>query len=167
MHVAHHTRIAAAVASATLLLIALAGPVAAHASLVSSSPAEGSGDSISQLTEVTLTFDDDLDAAKSQFIVANEGGGTVATGHVTADPKVMQVTGLHLNWGAHEARWTAVATDGDLTRGVVHFSVIQDGAVAPAAMDSSNSITVIIAVVAGLAVIAVAASILMRRGRRS
>ena len=128
MQVAHHTRTAAAVASATLFLMALAGPVAAHASLLSSSPAEGSGDSISQLTQVTLTIDDDLDATKSQFIVVNENGGTVATGHVTADPKVMQVTGLLLNWGAQEARWT---------------------------------------VVAGLAVIAVAAPVLMRRGRRS
>ena len=162
MHFAAQAR---ALVAGTIAAALITAPVLAHASLVSSDPTEGGGNSISQLTQVTLTFDDDLDATKSQFIVVNADGNTVATGHVTADPKVMQVTGLHLNWGPHEARWTAIATDGDLTRGVVHFTVIQDGAVAPAAIDSSDSITTIIAVIAGLAALAVLARFLMRRKR--
>jgi copper resistance protein C len=118
---------ARAILAALLAVLAVAAPAMAHASLVSSDPADGA--SVPFPDAITLTFDDDLDAAKSEFLVVGSDGATAATGHVTANTKVMQATGLALAWGAYEVRWIAVASDGDLTRGIVSFAVIQPGAV--------------------------------------
>jgi methionine-rich copper-binding protein CopC len=112
------------IAAAWLLSV----PALGHASLVSSDPADGS--SVPFPTTITLVFDDTLDAAKSQFEVIDATGAVAATGHVTAtDAKTMQATGLSLTWGQCQVRWTAMASDGDLTRGTVAFFVIQQGAV--------------------------------------
>lgn len=118
---------ARALLAAVLAVLAVAAPAMAHASLVSSDPADGA--SVPFPDTITLTFDDDLDAAKSEFVVVGSDGATAATGHVTASGKVMQATGLSLPWGTCQVRWTAVASDGDLTRGIVSFTVIQPGAV--------------------------------------
>jgi methionine-rich copper-binding protein CopC len=122
----HRLLLAGTTAVATAWL--LAGTVLGHASLVSSTPAEGSSVPISQATSVTLVFDDTLDPARSRFELVDGTGATVATGKVGADPRTMQATGLSLQWGAYQAKWTAVASDGDLTRGVVAFRLIQEGA---------------------------------------
>lgn len=117
----------AAIAAASVAAVLLAGTALAHAQLVSSDPPDGS--MVPFPSTITLTFDDDLDAARSQFLVVDASGAVVATGHVTAaDAKTMQATGLSLAWGACQVRWTAVASDGDLTRGTVSFTVIQSGA---------------------------------------
>ena len=155
----------------------LAGPALGHASLVSSDPADGSA--VPFPTSITLTFDDDLDAAKSQFGVTDATGAVVATGHVTAaDTKTMQATGLSLAWGACQVRWTAVASDGDLTRGTVSFSVIQEGALsiapaasagaapgAPASSASSASGDVVLPIAAALVLVAVVGVVILRRSR--
>src|SRR5512141_462814 len=80
----------AALAASTLM----AGTALGHAALVASSPAEGARVPSGQVRAVTLTFDDDLDATKSQFALVDEGGTTVATGRVGADPRTMTADGL-------------------------------------------------------------------------
>lgn len=179
-----HRRIIAVLAAATAAWL-VAGTALAHASLVSSDPAEGS--SVPFPPSISLTFDDDLDAAKSQFQVIDATGAAVATGHVTAaDPKTMQATGLALTWGACQVRWTAVASDGDLTRGTVSFFVIQQGglSIAPSAgagvvAGSSSPVRsdggagsiapasgdVVLPIAAALVLVAVAGVVLLRRGR--
>jgi copper resistance protein C len=161
----------------------LAGPVLGHASLASSDPADGS--SVPFPSSITLTFDDDLDAAKSQFGVVDATGAAVATGHVSAsDAKTMQATGLSLTLGPCQVRWTAVASDGDLTRGTVSFTVIQAGAVSieptastgavspsPAASDggaggvAARSGDVVLPIAAALVLVAVVGVVILRRSR--
>ena len=175
-------RLAAAAAAAVLAGALFAGTALAHAQLVSSDPADGSA--VPFPSTITLTFDDDLDAAKSQFQVVDASGGVVATGHVTAaDAKTMQATGLSLAWGPCQVRWTAVASDGDLTRGTISFTVIQPGAVsvapsvsahgpstAPAASADAGSTTgsgadAILPIVVGLVLVGVVGLFVLRRSR--
>lgn len=129
MHPTTRSRRLAALAAASVLAVTLTtGTALGHASLVSSDPADGA--SVPFPSTITLTFDDDLDAAKSRFEVVDAAGAVVASGQVVAtDAKTMQATGLSLAWGPCQVRWTAVATDGDLTRGTISFTVIQPGAV--------------------------------------
>jgi methionine-rich copper-binding protein CopC len=163
----------------------LAGPVLGHAALVSSDPADGSA--VPFPSSITLTFDDDLDAAKSQFQVIDATGAVVATGHVTAaDTKTMAATGLSLAWGPCQVRWTAIASDGDLTRGTVSFNVIQQGAVSivpgasagatpgspsPGASASTSGSTaaasgdVALPIAAALVIVAVVGVVILRRSR--
>ena len=170
---------ARALLAAVLAVLAVAAPAAAHASLVSSDPAEGSAVPVPDA--ITLTFDDDLDPAKSEFLVVASDGTTAATGHVTANARVMQAASMSLAWGAYQVRWTAVASDGDLTRGTVSFNVIQAGAVSvmpgeaeasrsPAASSPSGAAgtkatDVILPIVAGLVLVAIVATLVLRRGR--
>jgi methionine-rich copper-binding protein CopC len=174
-------RLVALVAALAIAALA-AGTALGHASLVSSTPAEGSSVTASQASTVTLTFDDDLDAAKSDFQLVDAGGATVATGKVGGEPKAMTATALSLAPGAYQARWTAFASDGDLTRGIVSFTVVADGAAAAAggasaaapaspdaptgsAADPSGGAGVAIPIVAGLVIVAVIAGVVLRRGR--
>ena len=164
----------------------LATPALGHAALVSSDPADGS--SVPFPTTVTLVFDDTLDTAKSVFEVVDATGTVVGTGHATAgDAKTMRATGLSLTWGACQVRWTAIASDGDLTRGTVSFFVIQAGAVSigpgasadvsrvatstptasgvPAAGVGPASGDVVLPIAAALVLVGAAGILVLRRGR--
>jgi methionine-rich copper-binding protein CopC len=167
---------ALALLAALLAVLAVAPSAMAHASLVSSDPADGA--SVPFPDTITLTFDDDLDAAKSELLVVASDGTTAATGQVTANPKVMQATGLALAWGAYQVRWTAVASDGDLTRGIVSFNVIQPGALsiepggstppttAPASgATGTGAADVILPIAGALVLVGVVAVLVLRRGR--
>lgn len=183
MHQDAAARRLAVIAVATAIAATLfAGTALAHAQLVSSDPADGSA--VPFPPTITLTFDDDLDAAKSQFQVVDASGAVVAAGHVTAaDAKTMQATGLSLAWGACQVRWTAVASDGDLTRGTVSFTVIQSGALsiepgasgpaAPAASAdpgptaATSGSDVVLPIVVGLALVALVGAFVLRRSRRA
>ena len=155
----------------------------AHASLVSSTPADGATVPITDATAVTLTFDDDLDPGKSKFELVDAGGAIVATGAVGSDPRVMSASGLALARGAYQVRWTAVASDGDLTRGIVSFQTIQEGAVSigpstasaatpsPAASAGTAPVAggspgdVLLPIIAAAVIVAVVAAKVLRRGR--
>jgi copper transport protein len=170
-----------ALAAALLLGAAGAGPALAHASLLSSTPTDGSTVTVSAAATVTLAFDNDLDATKSRFDLVDGAGSVVAAGRVGADPRAMTASGLALAPGAYQARWTAVASDGDLTRGVVGFRVVLDGAdpsagaaiATPGASTGSpgssvadgSSSDVLVPILAAVAVISAAAVVLLRRGR--
>ena len=177
------TAILLGLGTAWLLAGVFAGPALGHASLVSSDPADGSA--VPFPATITLTFDDNLDGAKSRFDVVDATGAVVATGRVTAaDAKTMQATGLSLAWGSCQVRWTAGASDGDLTRGTVSFSVIQQGALSiapsalalpvspsPAASDAGGgsvaaaSGDVVLPIAAALVIVAVVGVVILRRSR--
>ncbi len=136
MHLAAYAR---ALVAGTIAASALAAPVFAHASVVKASPADGATVTVSQVGSVVIIYDDDLDPAKSKFIVVDAGGATVATGAViAASAKTMEADRLTLAPGAYETRWTAVAPDGDLTRGTIAFTVVANPAPTPTAVLNSS-----------------------------
>lgn len=111
-----------AVLAGCLLALSIAGPVAADARLVTSSPEDGALVTTPP-TDVTLTFDEDLDPAKSSFRLVTDGA-TIGTGKVgAASRNVMTLDGLSLAPGGYEVRWTAGSTDGHLIRGTLTFTV--------------------------------------------
>lgn len=126
-----------ALVAALLASVVMAGTALGHAALVSSSPAEGARVAADQVRSVTLTFDDELDAAKSQFELVDEGGTTVATGKVGADVRTMTADGLSLAAGSYEARWTAGTSDGHITRGILSFLATASASASPSAAGGS------------------------------
>jgi methionine-rich copper-binding protein CopC len=204
MHNPIPARAAAALATASLLVALGAVPVLAHAALVKSDPADRAVLTTSPTT-ITLTFDDDLDGSKSNFVLVGPTASSV-TGAVTPDNiKVMTAASVALDPGAWTIQWTAFSTDGHLTRGTVRFSISAPtppptatpaptfapaatvvpnltpapaaptptplSSIAPAAAsgDDANgtSASTVIAVVAGLAIVAVVAWFVFGRARRS
>jgi copper resistance protein C len=107
-----------------LILLALPLAASAHSEFVSASPADGSAVTGTP-DEIVLTFSAELDKAKSSIILLDSTGTQVAKAGVDpADNKVMRLTPPSLEPGAYEIDWTSVATDGDLLRGKVDFTVI-------------------------------------------
>jgi methionine-rich copper-binding protein CopC len=108
-------------------LVALAAPsaVAAHAELVSSTPA--SGDVLdAPPAEVVLVFDDELDPAASGFTVTDADGGGVGSGEVDLDVAernelrgTVDIGGL----GSHTVRWSVTGADGHGVEGTFDFEV--------------------------------------------
>jgi hypothetical protein len=117
--------VARALVAAGLLVAMLiaAAPVLAHAELVSGDPAPES--ILAEVpAQVSATFDDDLDAAKSSLVVIGPDGSTVGQGSVSADdPRTLVATLTGAGVGAYEVRWTAAASDGDVERGTYTFTV--------------------------------------------
>ena len=110
-----------AVAAASLLVLAVAAPVLAHAELVSSDPADKAVLAASPTT-ITLTFSEDLDASKSSFKVVGPAG-TVGTGKVGGVTTQMLLPGLSLVPGDYEIQWTSMSTDQHLLRGTLTFTM--------------------------------------------
>lgn len=102
----------------------MASPVAADADLVTASP-EDKSVVMTPLVGITLTFDEDLDPARSSFKLIRDGA-TIGTGKVaTANAKVMTLDGLALEPGGYEVRWTAGSSDGHILRDTLTFSVAE------------------------------------------
>jgi len=96
--------------------------VAAHAELVSSTPAAGSVVE-APLAAVVLTFDEAV-VGNSSFSVVDTSGAVVATGGPDpAQPTVMRAS-LPPLAGAFEVKWTSVAEDGDIEHGTFTFTVV-------------------------------------------
>jgi len=117
---------ARAVIIGAVLAWVVAGPVLAHADLVTADPADGAVLTVAPTT-ITLTFSEALDAAKSSVALIS-AYGTVATGKVSGDGTVMTLgplvqDGRPLGPGGYEIRWTSVAADGDVLRGRLTFTV--------------------------------------------
>jgi methionine-rich copper-binding protein CopC len=111
------------VALAVGLLITLLVPsaVAAHAELVSSTPAAGEVVTTPP-TEVVLRFDEAV-VGNSSFSVLDSSGATLATGTPDpADTTTMRATFPPLGAGQYAVQWTSVATDTDVERGMFTFS---------------------------------------------
>jgi hypothetical protein len=104
-----------------LLALAVAAPVLAHAELVASDPADKAVLAIPPTT-VTVTFSEAIDPDRSRFKLVGPGG-TVGTGRIADDPKVLVLGGLDLGPGAYEIQWTAASKDGHIERGRIRFAV--------------------------------------------
>ncbi len=131
-----------------VLLLGLAGPVAAHAEFVSSDPADGAV-LAAPPTSVTLTFSEGLDASKSHFELLGPDGTNLGTGKAAGDgDETMTLDGLELGPGAYTVEWTSVSLDTDILRGKVHFTVTEPtpapatpGPTAPASEQPSDAAT--------------------------
>jgi hypothetical protein len=138
-------------------------PVAAHASLTSTTPADGE-ELTSPPDEVVMTFDGELDPEGSGFVVTDADGTEVGAGEVDLEVAernemrgVVDVSGP----GAYTVAWTSAAADGHPEEGTFTFSVVDPDAAA-GGQDTPN--TALPAqpglhpfVLAGLALLAMAA----------
>jgi methionine-rich copper-binding protein CopC len=112
----------ASVVAALWLVLAVALPALAHADLSSSDP-EDKAILATPPTVITLTFTEGLDQGRSSFKLSGPDGAS-GTGRAAKDGgKVMTLDGLKLGPGAYEIRWTSVATDGHIARGILSFTV--------------------------------------------
>jgi methionine-rich copper-binding protein CopC len=101
-----------------------AGPVAAHAELVSSDPADGATVTGSP-DEVVTVFDEPLLDNSSMELIGPDGS-RVATGDVDpADRTRMVIAVSDITPGEYEARWTAASADGHVERGTFGFTVVE------------------------------------------
>ena len=118
-----------ALVACTGLLLAVAAPVAAHAELVATSPADGAQlDAVP--AEAMLTFSAELDPLRSGFTVTGPDGEKVGGGTVdlqVAERNVLRGTIAGQKDGAYSIAWTAVAADGHEGTGTLHFRVGDDG----------------------------------------
>ena len=105
------------------LLAALPAVVAAHAELESSTPE--AGDNLDTApTEVTLTFDDELNPDGSSFTVVDADGHEVGSGEVdltVADRNVMTGDVTITDPGVYTVEYTVVGADGHESGGAISF----------------------------------------------
>jgi methionine-rich copper-binding protein CopC len=115
-------RLALAVAAASVWLAAPPA-VMGHVELISSSPQ--AGDNLDAApTEVTLTFDDELDPDRSSFTVTDADGGTVGSGEVdltVADRNVMTGAVSITDPGVYTVGYRVVGVDGHVLGGAFSF----------------------------------------------
>ncbi|HEX2194776.1 MAG TPA: copper resistance CopC family protein [Candidatus Limnocylindria bacterium] len=111
-----------------LLLAAVPMAAAAHAHLVSSSPE--AGENLEEApTEVTITFDDELEPEGSGFTVHDHDGAEVGSGEVdlqVAERNVLRGDVSISEPGVYTVEWTVIASDGDETSGSFAFGYATD-----------------------------------------
>jgi copper resistance protein C len=170
---------------ALFLLLMAAVPAVAHSELVSSVPAAGSTVTSTPGMSIVLSFSEALKTGSKADVVGP--GGTVGT--ATIDPS----DNTKLTWspptalapGSYTIRWTSIATDGDLLRGTIPFTVAaatpppslatptappattppSTPAASPTPAAASAGAGVIIPLIAALLVIGLLASMLLRNRR--
>lgn len=99
----------------------LTGVVAAHSDLVSSTPAEGASVPSPFSGPIVLTFSEHLaSGSKADLVGAN--GKTVVSATVAANKMTLTMP-TPLDPDHYAVRWISVADDGDLLRGILHFTV--------------------------------------------
>jgi copper resistance protein C len=108
-----------------LMLLALPAATAAHVELISSSP--GAGDNLDTApTQVTITFDDELDPDLSSFTVTDAEGSEVGSGEVdltVADRNVMTGTVSIADPGIYTVAYTVAGIDGHPLAGTFSFGL--------------------------------------------
>ena len=117
------TSIALVVAGA--LLVATTGPAAAHASVLSTTPADGQSVADSP-SEFSVTFSEPVDIALGGLTVLDGGGSRVDDGDTTSEDggRVLRVPlEADLSDGTYVGTWRVVSTDGHAITGSVLFAV--------------------------------------------
>ncbi|HYM53059.1 MAG TPA: copper resistance CopC family protein, partial [Candidatus Dormibacteraeota bacterium] len=117
-----------AAASIAALLAAVPAVAAAHAELQSSTPAAGEILDTAP-TEVTLTFDDELDPDSSSFTVVDADGHDVGTGDVDltiADRNVMSGEVTIGDPGVYTVEYVVVGEDGHPVTSTFSFGYATD-----------------------------------------
>jgi copper resistance protein C len=174
---------------ALLLWLVAAIPAIAHSELVASTPAAGSTVTSAPGLSIVLSFSEALRSG-SKADVVGPGGATAGT--ATIDPgdntKLSWTPPTPLPPGSYTIRWTSIATDGDVLRGTIPFTVAAAASASPSAAtatatppptgapaatpaasptpaNASADAGVIVSVIAALLIIGVLASALLRRRR--
>ena len=106
-----------------ILVLVDAIPVAAHAELVSSTPADGTTVTGSP-DEIVVVFDEPLEPNSSMELIGPAGGRVATTGVDAADRTRMVIEPSSLPPGEYEVRWTAASADGHVERGTFTFTVL-------------------------------------------
>ena len=115
-------------AMAALAAVVLVSPLAqAHATLKSSSPDAGATLDVPP-KEITLTFNEKIEAAFSTVTVADAGGKPVAPGKATVDAVNPAIVRLPLPLpalaaGAYTVTWAVAGHDGHRRKGEFKFTV--------------------------------------------
>ncbi len=156
-----------------LLLSAVPGAALGHVELLSSIPAPGENLEAPP-TEITLTFDGELDPAASGFTVVDRHGEEVGNGEVdldVADRNVMTGSVDVAEPGVYTVEWAVLGADGHEVRDSFSFGYATDEEIPEASGDGHHDSpdtavaggTVEPLVLAGLALLALAG---LAAGRR-
>jgi methionine-rich copper-binding protein CopC len=116
---------------ATVALLALPAVASAHVELISSSPEAGANLDTAP-TEVTVTFDDELDLDHSSFTVADSDGNEVGSGEVdlsVADRNLMRGDVTITDPGVYTVSYTVAGVDGHEIEGTFSFGFDTDEAI--------------------------------------
>lgn len=117
--------VAATVAAVALLLSLAVVPVAAHVTLASSDPADGSAVDGSP-PAITLLFTEDLRADRSFFNLKDAAGETLGRGGPDpANRRALVLAPPELPPGEYRVEWAAIGSDGHVERGIVRFAVVE------------------------------------------
>lgn len=116
-------RLLRAIGAAGILVAATASSAAAHVEVMSSSPAAGANLPTAP-TEVTITFDDELDPDTSSFTVTDEHDAEVGSGQVdltVADRNVMKGAVVITQPGVYTVSYVIAGVDGHEIEGTFSF----------------------------------------------
>lgn len=190
----HRLRTRCAGALAVVALVAWPAAALGHADLVSSDPADGSTVAGPYSGPITLVFSEALADGSQAVLSGPSGSTfTIGPDPSDATrTRMLPITSaaLLLPAGAYTIEWTSVAGDGDIERGTIRFTVGTDGSPSATAGPTSSpkpeptagptaepspapgdnvepsgvGPEVIVAIVAGLIVVALVAWRLLRRG---
>ena len=103
------------------LAITAAGPAAAHAILIDSTPAPYAHVPAGHLA-LSLRYNSRIDAGRSKLVLRHDGAETRLKQSDASTPDVLQAQ-LDVRPGDYEVAWQVLATDGHITRGRVPFTV--------------------------------------------
>jgi methionine-rich copper-binding protein CopC len=127
--------------SIAALLAALPAVAAAHAELESSTPEAGENLDTAP-TEVTLTFDDELNPDGSSFSVVDADGHEVGSGEVdltVADRNVMTGDVTISDPGIYTVEYTVVGDDGHSVSGTISFGYDADETIPEPTEEAPNT----------------------------
>ena len=116
---------------AAVALLAIPAIASAHVELLSSSPEAGANLDAAP-TEVTVTFDDELDPDHSTFTVADADGNEVGAGEVDltiADRNVMRGDVTISDPGVYTVSYTVAGVDGHEIEGTFSFGFNTEDAI--------------------------------------
>jgi methionine-rich copper-binding protein CopC len=165
----------ATLAGSFALLLAAAGPAAAHSVLLSTAPSRG-GSVASAPDKVVLTFNEMPQGKFSDIHVTGPDGRRRDSGPVqVVDDNVGEQLAGTRPAGKYVVDWRVVSADGHPVSGEFTFTARaaapqlapRSPAAAPAPAKSSNTAGIIISVVAGLIIVGGIVALLTRRRRRS
>lgn len=129
-----------------LLLALLPSVASAHATLVSSDPADGASIPLASApTQMTLTFSEEVAKDVTTVQVNGPAGAAMADGAATVDfdnPKLVTVKLKALTAGTYTAKWHAVtADDNGQTDGTVTFTIVGATSEGPTGSTASATAT--------------------------
>jgi methionine-rich copper-binding protein CopC len=127
----------AAIGLTCLLWLATAAMTAAHSDLVSSDPAAGSTIGPVRDTPIVLIFSEALKAGSKADIIGPAGTLGTATIDRYDDTRLVFTPTAPLAPGTWSIDWTSIATDGDVLRGKIPFTVDAAATLSPSPTTSA------------------------------